>query len=376
MNKAFLGLTLACVGAVAHAADRSGQWYVTPSMNFTMPDSDKNLSSEVGYGLALGKYLNETWSLDLEGDVGVLDFPGEGHISQTGLGVMARYHFTGYNDFRPYVAAGLGILDHNGWAGVGNKVDSSDLMFNLGVGLRKDLTARMALQTEVKYRLDTDDFIGSNSSFDDFMFSMGLNVSLGNVSDAEPESKELVQPAPQLDSDRDGVSDANDRCPNTPYGTPVDAYGCARKMADGDDDRDGVPNSRDKCPNSRPGAVVGQDGCDVEVVIELQGVHFDVDRATLRPESIAILNSAVKTLGTHGNILVEVGGHTDSTGAAEYNQNLSERRAKVVFDYLVAHGVSADRMTWRGYGESLPIAGNDSEEGRAQNRRTELKIKD
>ena len=65
-------------------------------------------------------------------------------------------------------------------------------------------------------------------------------------------------------------------------------------------------------------------------------------------------------------------GHTDSIGSADYNKGLSERRAKVVYEYLTSHGISADRMTWAGYGESQPMADNETDAGRAQNRRTEL----
>ena len=203
------------------------------------------------------------------------------------------------------------------------------------------------------------------------MFNTGLSIAFGESS-AQTTKTTLVEQAP-IDSDKDGVSDANDRCPQSPAGSNVDSTGCA--IVDGDDDNDGVPNSQDACPNSVAGAVVGSDGCEVKVVIELQGVHFDTNKSTLKPESIAILNAAVKTLGEHGTIMVEVAGHTDSTASDEYNQALSQRRAKVVYAYLVDHGISADRMTWKGYGESSPIATNDTEEGKARNRRTELNVK-
>ena len=104
--------------------------------------------------------------------------------------------------------------------------------------------------------------------------------------------------------------------------------------------------------------------------------HFDFDKATLRPESIEILDAAVATLGEHGTIAVEVAGHTDSIGSEAYNEDLSDRRAKVVYDYLLDNGIATDRMTWKGYGESSPIATNDTDEGRAKNRRTELVIED
>ncbi len=371
MKKKLLGLTLSCVAFTALADGHDDRWMLSPSLIFTATDNAKNLESDFGLGLALGKFLNDKWSLDFELDRASFDAEDtSGSVDQTGLGLMARYHFNDAESLRPFLGVGAGYLDHNGSGGASG-VDSSDLMLNLSAGLRKSITERVGFMTEVKYRLDTDDYTGTASSYDDFLFSMGLNVALGaakTASVAEP----IVEPAPQLDGDGDGVSDQADRCPNTPAGMAVDAYGCH----DGDDDNDGVKNSMDQCPNTRPGAVVDAVGCEVQVVIELQGVYFDTDKATLKPESIAILDAAVQTMGEHGTLVVEVAGHTDSTASESYNQALSERRAKVVYDYLVGKGISADRMTWRGYGELSPIATNDTEEGRAKNRRTELVIQD
>jgi len=141
-------------------------------------------------------------------------------------------------------------------------------------------------------------------------------------------------------------------------------------------DGDGVLNERDKCPNTRAGAVVDIDGCEVEAVISLEGVHFDFDSATLRPEAMAILDKAADLLKTQERVVVEVAGHTDSQGAEDYNQGLSERRANAAKDYLASKGVTATRLTARGYGEAQPVASNDTEDGRAQNRRVELIVLD
>ena len=146
----------------------------------------------------------------------------------------------------------------------------------------------------------------------------------------------------------------------------------AAPPANPDLDGDGVLNERDKCPNTRPGAVVDLDGCEVEAVISLEGVHFDFDKATLRPDAIAILDKAVGLLKSQERVVVEVAGHTDSVGSEEYNQGLSERRAISVKDYLESQGITATRLTARGYGEAQPVASNDTEEGRALNRRVEL----
>jgi OOP family OmpA-OmpF porin len=119
-------------------------------------------------------------------------------------------------------------------------------------------------------------------------------------------------------------------------------------------------------------------------VIDLQGVMFEFDRprpgqetstdnAGLLPGSMEILDQAVEVLNRYPNVRVEVGGHTDSIGSEEYNQGLSERRSRVVYDYLISRGVPADRLSGPvGYGELRPIDTNDTREGRQRNRRTEL----
>ncbi|MSQ99615.1 MAG: hypothetical protein EXR85_10040 [Xanthomonadales bacterium] len=146
----------------------------------------------------------------------------------------------------------------------------------------------------------------------------------------------------------------------------------AAPPANPDLDGDGVLNEKDKCPNTRPGAVVDMDGCEVEAVISLEGVHFGFNEATLTPEAKAILDKAAGLLKTNERVVVEVAGHTDSVGSEEYNQALSERRANSVKDYLESQGITATRLSARGYGKAQPVASNDTDAGRALNRRVEL----
>ena len=110
-----------------------------------------------------------------------------------------------------------------------------------------------------------------------------------------------------------------------------------------------------------------------EVTI-MRNVFFETDSYELLPESTVELDRVVETLSENPTIKVEIGGHTDNQGAPDYNQKLSERRAKSVVDYLLSKSVSPERVSWKGYGESQPVAPNSSPEGRAMNRRTELKI--
>ncbi|GAV19681.1 OmpA-OmpF porin, OOP family [Mariprofundus micogutta] len=109
-------------------------------------------------------------------------------------------------------------------------------------------------------------------------------------------------------------------------------------------------------------------------IIKLDGINFPHDSAELTPASIAILDNAVATLKRRAKINVEVAAHTDSSGKDSYNQALSERRAASVMNYLASKGIAANRLTSKGYGETQPITSNETSDGRAQNRRVELRV--
>jgi OOP family OmpA-OmpF porin len=174
----------------------------------------------------------------------------------------------------------------------------------------------------------------------------------------------------ELDSDGDGVVDSQDACPGTPVGVEVDARGCE---LDGDSDGDGVADSQDACPNTPEGATVDDRGCAVGIV--LMGVRFKLNSDELTVQSQVILNSVAGSLKARRDVTsVLVIGHTDSTGDADYNQGLSERRAKAVMEYLISQGVDSGILSAKGMGESEPVADNDTAEGRMKNRRVQLKL--
>lgn len=152
-----------------------------------------------------------------------------------------------------------------------------------------------------------------------------------------------------------------------PAPAPVAAPAPAPAPAPVDTDGDGLVDGVDKCPTLYAKT---PDGCPPPLVLE--GVQFDFDKATLRPEAFAILDKTVEGMKDWGDVKIEVAGHTDSRGSEEYNMNLSQRRAETVRDYLISKGVAADRLTATGHGKSNPIADNKTEEGRFQNRRVEL----
>ena len=113
----------------------------------------------------------------------------------------------------------------------------------------------------------------------------------------------------------------------------------------------------------------------VGMSITLRGIYFDFDKSTIKPESRPALEDAAKMLSENPTIKVEIQGHTDSKGSDSYNLALSDRRAAAVVAYLVTNlGVDPSRLTSRGYGEGMPIATNDTDAGRALNRRVEFAI--
>jgi outer membrane protein OmpA-like peptidoglycan-associated protein len=109
-------------------------------------------------------------------------------------------------------------------------------------------------------------------------------------------------------------------------------------------------------------------------IVVLKNIFFDFDKYDLLPESQVELNRLVDLLNKNSKMKIEIGGHTDNKGTKEYNQLLSQNRAKSVYDYLVQHSIDKTRLTYKGYGLTLPIDTNDTEEGRANNRRTEFKV--
>jgi outer membrane protein OmpA-like peptidoglycan-associated protein len=178
-----------------------------------------------------------------------------------------------------------------------------------------------------------------------------------------------------LDTDLDAVPDGIDQCPNTLDGVPVNAEGCAL-----DGDGDGVHDGIDQCPNTPPETEVDGIGCQVVVEeamprtpLVLHGVSFETGRAALTTESYATLDEIAASLVARPDVRVEITGHTDNTGSRSTNIRLSRERAQAVRAYLAQRGVAPSRMEVVGAGPDEPIATNTTAEGRAQNRRVELR---
>ncbi len=200
-----------------------------------------------------------------------------------------------------------------------------------------------------------------------------------NDLDGVPDSEDACPMEPGLaaqngcpDRDGDTVVDSADECPLQP-GVPR-FQGCP------DSDNDGIPDATDPCPY-QAGTGGGQ-GCPVvkvtqEAIVIIEKVHFELNGDRVLEQSYALLDAVAATLAAHPAIKkVEVQGHTDDLGPDEYNLNLSQRRAESVARYLIDRGVAAGRLDAKGYGESIPLVADTTEEARAANRRVEFRIID
>ena len=186
---------------------------------------------------------------------------------------------------------------------------------------------------------------------------------------------------PEPDNDKDGILDDADKCPNEPE--TKNGYQDDDGCPDPDNDNDGVPDVRDKCPNEpeTKNNYQDDDGCPDDIPVEvkkftgvIEGINYKTGSAEILPGSYSILDRAVKVLQDFPDVNIEISGHTDSRGKADYNRDLSQRRADSVKNYFISRGIDAKRLTSIGYGMDRPIADNRTQSGRGRNRRTEFRL--
>ena len=175
---------------------------------------------------------------------------------------------------------------------------------------------------------------------------------------------------PIPDTDKDGVNDEEDKCPTVAGLTRY--AGCPIP----DTDKDGVNDEEDKCP-TEPG-IAANNGCaDIQPLLNeiAANFKFSIGKVALAKNKLAKLDLAILELNKYPNISLEIVGNTDNTGSKSFNQKLSEKRAAVVFAYLVKKGIDGKRLMKQGVADSNPIATNKTVKGRAENRRTDLNAK-
>jgi OOP family OmpA-OmpF porin len=327
----------------------------------------------------------------------------------------------------PFLVLGAGVLGASSDAAVLGSDNDPEL--HVGIGAKAYVTRGFLLRLDLR-----DNF--SSAYLDDPNIAMhwealfGVSLVLGQGEppkpidtdgDGIPDRNDKCQldpgpapdgcppPPPPPDSDGDGIADPSDACPNQAGPANADAQkngcppppdrdgdgvaddgdACPDVAGDGPDgcpldtDGDGLIDRDDKCPNEAEtkNGFEDADGCPDEVPQAVQafmgvieGITFDTNKATIRKSSFKALDAAAKILTDYPSLRLEVSGHTDSSGKAERNDELSKERAEAVRDYLAGKGIGSDRLEAVGHGSSLPIADNKTAKGRSQNRRIEFKV--
>ncbi|NOX51743.1 MAG: OmpA family protein [Gammaproteobacteria bacterium] len=382
----FIGSATAAEDNRSDNNPRNGQFYVSPGVVVYEGPGSRRLGyegHEAGLGLILGYSFSDHWSVEVLGGRVESDFnntwgSGEDNIDLRWLNLLYKFK-TGSETWQPFIVGGGG----RGKLRFENvRSNSTDNQYNLGLGVFHPLSERFSIRADIRAVSSSQE-----AGFKPFAF-VGLTGFLGDVAPAAPPADSDGDGVPneidqcpttpagrvvdasgcELDGDGDGVVDGDDQCLETPQGVAVDASGCAL-----DSDGDGVPDYMDECPGSERGAKVDAKGCYIELEEEVtidMSIEFDTNKAIIRADHGAELGRAVKFLREYPTAHAVIEGHTDSDGAASYNQGLSEQRAKAVYEYLINEAnISQSRLAWAGFGETRPLASNDSAAGKQENRR-------
>lgn len=269
----------------------------------------------------------------------------------------------------------------------GNAVNHFNYSIGVGGLLTKHQTSRRIIPSQLITVADSD--------------GDGINDSNDSCKKVRGIAKYKGCPIP--DADYDGINDEMDQCPNQPGLAKYNGCPVPDKDGDGindesdscpiqpgiakyngcpipDTDNDGVSDEEDKCP-TQPG-LASNSGCPVKVQIMQQKVDtiahqifFATGSAVLLNRSYTALSQLASILKVNDGLGVSIEGHTDNTGSDNMNNNLSLHRAEAVLNYLISQGISKNRLSAKGYGSAIPLADNHTAEGRALNRRVELKLK-
>ncbi len=340
-------LTSVSLLPLAHAEKNvDDRWYVAPFGSFVRAGGDRNSSDGWGGGLGVGKMIDEHFNVELKGFYQNLDGYNNKIKGLTGdwdlAGGLAEAQYYLFRDqFSPYVVAGIGGMNTSvsGDSGV-------SFIGETGVGASYEINDHLLVRGDVRYRYNHN-FNASllstgTDEYHDMVVNLGFVVPLGDK--AKPAKFEIPAPKPAVipppdcstrDSDNDGVNDCLDKCPGTMLGSHIDVQGCP-------------------------------------ISLEIRGVQFELDSAELTPAAKTILDGVARNLIDYPQKNdLQVHGHTSSEASDAYNLKLSQRRSQSVVNYLKARGVS-NKLYAKGYGESQPIADNNTETGRIRNRRVEL----
>ena len=329
--------SLAALASLAFAAPTAYNYEVTPTIGGVLPEGNLDLKQQLTYGLRFGINLDNTIINQVE-----LGYDRSDNVDykagRTDSTDFNRYYANLVKEYKITPEAALYALVGLGYEEVTNaQLENRDSMFaQYGGGVKYWVTDNFALKAEVRHAIKFQG--GDNNMFYSLGFTIPFGAKSAPVAVVKPEPKPapVVVKAP-VDSDNDGVYDDKDKCPNTPKGTVVDTDGCPK-------------------------------------IIRLH-VQFDFDKSTVKPAFMPEIQKVADFMKQNPGYSVVLEGHTDSKGSDAYNMKLSDQRAKAVAKALESLGVSAAKVTTEAFGESKPVATNDTDAGRAENRRVDAVFK-
>lgn len=353
-----LVLTLG-ISAPSFAEDKLAGFSISPFIGGYVFEGDQDLKDKPVYGLRVGYDFTQNWGADLVFDYISTKYTGAGTSESTNVfnyRLEGLYHFFPDTRIVPFLAIGAGgqSIDYN-------SRDESKTMAALdyGAGVKFYLAKCLALRFDVRHEL------AFGSIEHNFEYTAGLSFFFGGPKKVEEpmveQRKAEPAAAPQVivDSDKDGVPDSLDKCPDTPKGTKVD--------------KDGCPETKEIKAAPKAETEVERQILEKKRVTLL--VQFDFDKAIVKPEYSDDIKKVADVMKKHPNLNILIEGHTCTVGGKEYNLNLSQRRAEAVKDFLVKKfGIASERIASKGFGFSQPIADNKTKEGRAKNRRIEASV--
>jgi OOP family OmpA-OmpF porin len=424
----FVAMSGICIAEI-----ESGSVFISPFVGGFNFEGNRDYEDGPTYGIGVGYNFDERWSAEAVFNFVESELERKGGDLDTYIYRLdGLYHFMPSQKIVPYIGAGVGLMT----ADRERRSTDNDPIVNYGAGLKFFFNKAVALRADVRHIISFDDTYNDLVYTIGLSFNLGGDKKTqikdrdndGVYDDMDkcpdtPHGIEVDSVGCPLDSDRDGVYDYIDKCPGTPAGVAVDSAGCPPDSdRDGvydykdkcpgtpagvavdsagcppDSDRDGVYDYIDKCPGTPAGVAVDSAGCpldsdrdgvydykdkcpgtpaglkvDSRGCCVIKGVHFDSEKWDIKPEYYPILDEVVAILAKNPNLKVEIEGHTDNRGFLEFNQKLSENRAKAIMEYFIKEGINPKRLSAKGFGPSQPIDTNNSPEGRAKNRRVELK---
>lgn len=334
-----------------------GDYYFSGGGFYQFSDSERDADDlDGGWKIAPGLRLKDNWWLEGQVTNTTLE-RGDGRgtdFYQWNVGANLQYAFGDRHELTPYVFAGLGASyndvipdDNDDWAGY----------VTVGAGIVKQLWDFELLRWRAEVSAIHDDYL---DGYLDARIGVGLEFVLRRERPA-PEPKVVVK---EVEVVREVVKEV-----------PVTVVAPAPEPGNPDLDGDGVINEKDKCPDTPRGAKVDGDGCVVEQTLTLRDVTFEFNSSRLTMNGRRLLDSLVAFLRAEQTVSAVIEGHTDSKGTDAYNLKLSKARAESVRTHLIQQGIAPERLKAEGYGESRPIATNDTDEGREANRRVEFVIR-